>query len=810
MITLIKVWASIRVTVTKQGKIMERWVAAVLLGLWISCGCTKAVCGEAQDITTEEARGTDICCSPIFDEEEAKGAIYDDPAYNAIHDKCLFIFDKDGKRIYAAYRTAGEKFLDVKYPNWNERYDVYAFANLGDLTGREEAQTSTGLDALCVGMEALSQFTVSGFPMARKYTDVSPENKRIFLTERLTCFFRFRCICADSRSKVKVTSMKLIGSAADIHPFSMQEASGFDTKGRQITGEDLATLNSGGELIIYFPENLQGNLLEGNTEISRKTAAKLTPAQLDKVSYISLDCTVTYPDGSTTDKHVELFPGRRENFAENFDLVRSSSMSLVYLADRAPEGEVEMQVDKTGIQLISGIVDVVTVRARRADGSQSKLTITTNDPDISVVQEVGQNATTLKISSSKQLEYLLGISFAPKVNNSVIRIEAEGSTNPEFLSVQTYVQPFPILFKIKEENGDNLLYAYSNNPMGLGLEFDFKCYNGTDRNTVIAGTDKVRFYNGVDSLGHQINGALSTQGGLLGSVGDLGKYPDGFRIEINAHCLGQDELAEDGITLSYPRFETSRDLYMGHCYRSIPLGSGDRYRQPPSDNFITYTSDTHLIMDLIEDGNTVDMYINYIDHSGCSCKDIPDYYERKKYAICLKKNSSGVYGAASVTSSYTLTPPDRSKSYILQAFPPAKPDQCFFSLGKKTDDTPGSNTQNDYDINSFSGCPFYCTNGGMVYYSYLADIPSYYNNPLAQNVCDKLRGYAYSPGRDLMEFDSGITEYGWNRWSRRQIVDNCHTWDGGYVFKYSVHMEFNGCSCWPGAYDTEAGCREIP
>ena len=71
MITLIKAWASIRVTVTKQGKIMERGVAAVLLGLWLSCGCTKAVCGEAQDITTEEARGTDICCSPIFDEEEA-------------------------------------------------------------------------------------------------------------------------------------------------------------------------------------------------------------------------------------------------------------------------------------------------------------------------------------------------------------------------------------------------------------------------------------------------------------------------------------------------------------------------------------------------------------------------------------------------------------------------------------------------------------------------------------------------------------------------------------------------------------------
>ena len=108
--------------------------------------------------------------------------------------------------------------------------------------------------------------------------------------------------------------MKLIGSATDIHPFSMQEASGFDTKGRQITGEDLATLNAGGELIIYFPENLQGNLLEGNTEISQKTANRLNSAQLGKVSYVSLDCTVTYPDGSTADKHVEIFPGRKERW----------------------------------------------------------------------------------------------------------------------------------------------------------------------------------------------------------------------------------------------------------------------------------------------------------------------------------------------------------------------------------------------------------------------------------------------------------------------------------------------------------------
>lgn len=93
----------------------------------------------------------------------------------------------------------------------------------------------------------------------------------------------------------------------------------------QATRNDLNALNRGQSISLYAFENLQGDLLPGNTDPWKKVPSRI-PGAADRCSYIEVDCSYDSGEMSSDDITYRMYLGK--NTTTNFDVCRNTVYQL--------------------------------------------------------------------------------------------------------------------------------------------------------------------------------------------------------------------------------------------------------------------------------------------------------------------------------------------------------------------------------------------------------------------------------------------------------------------------------------------------
>jgi|GEM_PF-1341985 len=242
--------------------------------------------------------------------------------------------------------------VQILFPDVNARYDIYFLANAGEVEapGREE-----DIGGASVTVAGYSSFVEGGFPMAGALLDYSPREGTVLQLEKLVGRYDIQIYRNPANTKVSYTftSGRMKACAGTVRPFADAEGTGgFSSRalsgadllaqGDMLTAADIAALNAGETVTLYYLENCQGRLLPGNAEARGKNAAAVAaatgdPSRADLCSYLELTCSAVTPTVTYPSVTYRAYLGR--DMTGDFSVVRGtfSRLTLDVVSDRITE-----------------------------------------------------------------------------------------------------------------------------------------------------------------------------------------------------------------------------------------------------------------------------------------------------------------------------------------------------------------------------------------------------------------------------------------------------------------------------------------
>ena len=236
---------------------------------------------------------------------------------DAISDLNVWVYQKGVLLPDFSFHTdlSSEDQVPIVFPSLHSSYDIYFVANMGELSGPALEENIGGMAA---SVENYSSFSQRGFPMAGAVLAYSPSGSGSVSLSRLVGRFDITAYDNPANTRVNYTflSGKMKACARVIRPFGTLpgeeryaskalSASEVIAEGDTLSAADIAALNSGGTVTLYYLENCQGQLLPGNTSQRGKNAEAIAqatgdPSLADLCSYLELTCraetpTATYP-----------------------------------------------------------------------------------------------------------------------------------------------------------------------------------------------------------------------------------------------------------------------------------------------------------------------------------------------------------------------------------------------------------------------------------------------------------------------------------------------------------------------------------
>lgn len=205
--------------------------------------------------------------------------------------------------------------VPVVFPSLHASYDIYFLANMGEVSGPE---LEINVGTVAASVESYSSFSQRGFPMAGTVLGYSPSGSGSVSLSRLVGRFDITAYDNPSNTRINYTflSGKMKACAKVIRPFGTLPGEGryasralspgeVIAEGDTLSATDIASLNSGGTVTLYYLENCQGRLLPDNASQRGKSAEAIAqatgdPDLADLCSYLELNCraetpTATYP-----------------------------------------------------------------------------------------------------------------------------------------------------------------------------------------------------------------------------------------------------------------------------------------------------------------------------------------------------------------------------------------------------------------------------------------------------------------------------------------------------------------------------------
>lgn len=227
--------------------------------------------------------------------------------------------------------------LEILFPVAESSYDIYLLANTGEASG---PILETDIGSASVSFENYSSFREKGFPMAGALMGFVPKGNACATLSRLVGRYDIQAFDNPSNTMVRYTflSARMKSCAKTIRPFGQVEgetgyasravcASDITEDGDFLGAADLATLNAGGTVTLYYLENCQGLLLPDNDTQYGKSAEAVAsatgdPARAGLCSYLELRCRALTPTAEYATVTYRAFLGRDAH--SDFSVVRNT------------------------------------------------------------------------------------------------------------------------------------------------------------------------------------------------------------------------------------------------------------------------------------------------------------------------------------------------------------------------------------------------------------------------------------------------------------------------------------------------------
>lgn len=705
-----------------------------------------------------------------------------------------------------------------------QAYNLYFLMNTTRFIGEDwkagglDLRSEANLASLTYAIDSYSVFNTTGFPMAGVYKNwvsgVSPRNFE--LDRQISRIVLKLKDLEQSNVHLTVKSVTLHQATRKIRPFgaSFAAASEDDIISEETlisdadaadhaSAKDIVVLQDGGEILLYMLENMQGDLLAGNTDHWKKTPNSLLdsedPAISSKaglVTYVDINCSATTQASIVGDIHYSICLG--DNTTTNFDIRRNyeSSLDITYVTNNiidhewkqtskgwAKNGVYEVtnrNIEARPVSICPGISDRVTIVCTGRDSfieiDPSRTTFTGDTDNVSYSISKDGNKYNVSFSTTRVFDEnttVLGMKDAAPFTTATLTLYSKDAYNGDpnasiTIPVKIYDCIFPIQFRYNDETG--YLEARSNNPMGLGFKIS---YNGSVNGGSLNGTGYFVDVNGTyfvpnPSLGQSWQQVGDLGKGITGTSGmilniDIAPYSSSMRMP---YPFGETSLLPSYYTYPplEPCFATGTTLYDG------------------AGGVATYGPGTAVPSG--EGGTGSYIYHEFNTESGYSLEGSDDVVNTS--IVVDSKNERRCCGFSA-----NIHPWSVSSGYKLY----------FFVVDHAICGT--EYTQTNYYQN---GCPFYVVNGDLIGHSY----NNLRNDSTSGDVeKSRLSYYSLQPGRDLFDTPAGCSWLGCSTWTKKQLF-NTHFWITGGTYSYGVHMTINGKTSWPLANRTEGGADSTP
>lgn len=730
---------------------------------------------------------------------------YSEAQLTKISDLNIFVYHQG--RLLSDYCKYITDLSSVKLtlPADKDGFNIYLVGNVGRMIPPESESEVTEIKYVA---SSYSDFLTKGFPVANIYENYTKGSQHNLKVKRLIGQYNITLAPSATEAKYTVTGLQIYSPAFDVYPFSYDtKATVFglslnDRMGDCLTASDLATLNSGGTVSLYFIENLQGVLLPGNTDRTKKIPSQIS-ARANFCTYIEFivdvqTATAKYKNGKyrfylgadeTTDFNIR----RNTVYNATIDFTQNMVFEEEWRIDHGTPDVGEYILDRDYAMVIKGTEDMLFLNMLDSNGNPVDFDVVTpSNGRVNVMWQMVMNhpfygdAIGLRFTSNVPIDGLYPFDKEPTYISETVTLQSKELFNGEpvckkDIEVRIYHKLFPLHISIEDMpdvGSDCDVVLRSRNPMSLPIDLAFSGELKQPGRTFGCATySYYRIYTPSGLSGE----AVDEKGVYIGNLdsqatADFGPS-DVKRIDFRASGINRSETST-GYPLAYPRllksdFNFNADSEYAAKYYPHDLWEAHSGSIESIERFdICTTNSSHITVREADTGDVL-----YSHGSG----DPSDKQETKSFSKSHTEIGSFI-----------------ESDVALQSL-------CIFNFNTDT----GINKGTEYDdalMNNDDYIPFYFVNSGMT--SGKAEFKVAWDfGWLNRKEHINFKYEFYAPGRDVFR------NYGADPVHTAKVKVSAAKSASGNV-KYKIeelyhtgdtYMTINGCSSWPGADETPEG-----
>lgn len=459
-----------------------------LFPLVLCLSCLKSETQESS-LPSEQKQfeaNVEVSCEPFLDAETKSSAALTDP--ENVTDISVFLY-RDGKLVHQenCYYESPGKYIAVRFPDEAGRYDIFAFAN----TGRQyPPEDESVMENYVFDLPSAESITEKGIPMSAVLRSVSPAEFHGIVFVRMLGKAYLSFMNTAVMTDYRILRARLCNCASGIKAFRNSAAESV-VPGDFLSEDDVDILNNGGEVVLYFPENMQGELLPGNVDPKRRIPSAIGDDAAN-CTYLEIVADVQTPTAHYSNAVFRAFLGA--NLTDDFSLTRNTAYRVnldfgsVMLTEeewrKAPgEYEVtgtlflsskEVPVFASLPSSLSALEISVPVGAEYTVSVPENVGKTTLafSTDAGVLSEDGNKTVfcedgTFSFSSSKKMKNT-AFGTEPQCTSIPVTVETTDGVLKETVTVHLYESGFPIKFRYI----DGYLWVSVENPLSVRMKFD--------------------------------------------------------------------------------------------------------------------------------------------------------------------------------------------------------------------------------------------------------------------------------------------------------------------------------------------------
>lgn len=477
-------------------------VIVVLLGAFVSCVTERDEERNCALADVDTSFAITVCVESPLGAGGVRSS-FDDEILTRMTDLNMFVYH-EGKLLEDCSRYYTDmSSLMMTLPYEKNGFNIYFIANVGRV---QAPDNEAAMSEISYVVDSYDDMRQRGFPLAEKFIGYKKGERAHFALKRLVGQYDIRMKTSADKAVYVVKDVRLFNCAKDVYPFGNDVKASVFTGARlegecgdYLTQDDIAKLNAGESVSLYFLENLQGVLLPDNTDRREKVPSRLNMIKegiADHCTYIEITADITTPAAKYTDGKYRFYLGQDQY--TDFSIRRNTlyEVTLDFTQNMVSEQDWRIEVG------YPEVVDVIFSKQEVvvAPYASDTVYVYSNTCDISRVMELygssmpdnynnkittsksfattykGRSAVAFVIESLATFEgcYPYGEMPTPVVKKGYIRSRETYNGKPlidKEITISHYNRAFPILLKLerKPASSSYSIAVRGYNPFGWNI-----------------------------------------------------------------------------------------------------------------------------------------------------------------------------------------------------------------------------------------------------------------------------------------------------------------------------------------------------